>query len=278
MLGRKVPGFAPASPWALRLPQKFLFLLFLSGLFTLCFGALFLLPHSSRFKRFFLAPRARQPGLEAVPEVPGLPLAGARESPPNPAPAAPAPGAEDPSSLASPRRRKGWPRRTQPTRPREEATAPRSGGGGRGEGPQEGSPPFSFDFHAFRSRLRHPVLGSRSRGSEEPQSLVHTQREKIKEVRTLSSAPKEKTLLGFHPLPGPSSRPVPGRLWTRLAPPAPSSLLPNCPPRVPSVIPTPGQWQLNLWTAPNPNPTPRLRSFQPRPQPRWAPSCLWSCW
>lgn len=182
MLGRKVPGFAPASPWALRLPQKFLFLLFLSGLFTLCFGALFLLPHSSRFKRFFLAPRVRQPGLEAVPEVPGLPLAGARESPPNPAPAAPAPGEEDPSSLASPRRRKGWPRRTQPTRPREEATVPRGGGGGRGEGPQEGSPPFSFDFHAFRSRLRHPVLGTRTRGSEEPQSLVQTQREKIKEM------------------------------------------------------------------------------------------------
>ncbi|EPQ13292.1 Mannosyl-oligosaccharide 1,2-alpha-mannosidase IC [Myotis brandtii] len=39
-----------------------------------------------------------------------------------------------------------------------------------------------FDFHAFRSRLRHPVLGTRTRGSEEPQSLVQTQREKIKEM------------------------------------------------------------------------------------------------
>ncbi|XP_005875326.1 PREDICTED: mannosyl-oligosaccharide 1,2-alpha-mannosidase IC [Myotis brandtii] len=44
------------------------------------------------------------------------------------------------------------------------------------------SPRFSFDFHAFRSRLRHPVLGTRTRGSEEPQSLVQTQREKIKEM------------------------------------------------------------------------------------------------
>lgn len=45
MLMRKVPGFVPASPWGLRLPQKFLFLLFLSGLITLCFGALFLHPN-----------------------------------------------------------------------------------------------------------------------------------------------------------------------------------------------------------------------------------------
>lgn len=182
MLMRKAPGFVPASPWGLRLPQKFLFLLFLSGLFTLCFGALFLLPNSSRLKRFFLAPRTQQPGLEGVPEVPGRPLAGEQESPPNPAPAAPAPGEADPSSLASPRRRKGWARRTQPTRPREEATAARSGGGGRAEAPQEGSLAFSFDFNAFRSRLRHPVLGTRTRGSAEPQSLVQTRREKIKEM------------------------------------------------------------------------------------------------
>lgn len=277
-----MPGFAPASPWALRLPQKFLFLLFLSGLFTLCFGALFLLPHSSRFKRFFLAPRARQPGLEAVPEVPGLPLAGARESPPNPAPAAPAPGAEDPSSLASPRRRKGWPRRTQPTRPREEATVPRGGGGGRGEGPQEGSPPFSFDFHAFRSRLRHPVLGTRTRGSEEPQSLVQTQREKIKEVRTLLP-PKREDPPG---LPSPS-RPVvtPGPWWALDSPGAPCTLL--SPPKLPASAPPsdPYPWPVaaepldrHPHPPPAPTPTPRLRSFQPRPQPRWAPSCLWSCW
>ncbi|XP_069080021.1 mannosyl-oligosaccharide 1,2-alpha-mannosidase IC [Pleurodeles waltl] len=47
--GMSSPGFS------LRLSQKFLFLLFLSGLITLCFGALFLLPNSSRFKRIFLA-------------------------------------------------------------------------------------------------------------------------------------------------------------------------------------------------------------------------------
>uniref|UniRef100_A0A452UAG3 alpha-1,2-Mannosidase n=1 Tax=Ursus maritimus TaxID=29073 RepID=A0A452UAG3_URSMA len=48
--------------------------------------------------------------------------------------------------------------------------------------PQEGAIPFSFDFNAFRSRLRHPVLGTRADESKEPQSLVRAQREKIKEM------------------------------------------------------------------------------------------------
>ncbi|MXQ83159.1 hypothetical protein E5288_WYG018619 [Bos mutus] len=180
MLVRKVPGFVPASPWGLRLPQKFVFLLFLSGLVTLCFGALFLLPNSSRLKRLFLAPRTQQPGLEAVAQVASHPRARGQESPPNPAPAAPAPGKDDPGSQASSRRRKGWLRRTHPTGPREEATAAR-GGGATALRPQEGSVPSGFDFKAFRSRLRHPVLGTRTDRSKEPQSLVHTQREKIKE-------------------------------------------------------------------------------------------------
>uniref|UniRef100_A0A8C3W200 alpha-1,2-Mannosidase n=1 Tax=Catagonus wagneri TaxID=51154 RepID=A0A8C3W200_9CETA len=173
MLMRKVPGFVPASSWGLRLPQKFLFLLFLSGLITLCFGALFLLPNSSRLKRLFLAPRTQQPAMEAVAQVAGHSLAREQESPPNPAPAAPAPGKDDPSSQASPRR-KGWPRRTRLLDlPEEVAVAPR---------PQEGNIQSSFDFSAFRSRLRHPVLGTRVNKSKEPQSLVQTQREKIKEM------------------------------------------------------------------------------------------------
>ncbi|XP_024622629.1 mannosyl-oligosaccharide 1,2-alpha-mannosidase IC isoform X3 [Neophocaena asiaeorientalis asiaeorientalis] len=181
MLMRKVPVFVPASPWGLRLPQKFLFLLFLSGLVTLCFGALFLLPNSSRLKRLFLAPRTQQPGLEAVAQVAGHPLTREQESPPNPAPAAPAPGEDDPRSQASPRRRKGWLRRTRPTGPREEATAARASSA-TALRPQEGSISSSFDFNAFRSRLRHPVLGTRADKSKEPQSLVQSQREKIKEM------------------------------------------------------------------------------------------------
>ncbi|KAM6172287.1 mannosyl-oligosaccharide 1,2-alpha-mannosidase IC [Erethizon dorsatum] len=178
---RKVPGFVPASPWGLRLPQKFLFLLFLSGLVTLCFGALFLLPHSSRLKRLFLASRTQQPGLEVMAEVAGHSPAREQEPPPNPAPAAPAPGEDDPSSRAGPRRRKGWLRRTRPTGPREEATAAR-GSGVAALRPGEESIPFSFDFNAFRSRLRHPVLGTRTDESKEPQSRVRAQREKIKEM------------------------------------------------------------------------------------------------
>uniref|UniRef100_A0A2I3N876 alpha-1,2-Mannosidase n=1 Tax=Papio anubis TaxID=9555 RepID=A0A2I3N876_PAPAN len=180
MLMRKVPGFVPASPWGLRLPQKFLFLLFLSGLVTLCFGALFLLPHSSRLKRLFLAPRTQQPGLEVVAEIAGHAPAREQEPPPNPAPAAPAPGEDDPSSRASPRRRKGGLRRTRPTGPREEATAAR-GNSIPASRPGDEGISFRFDFNAFRSRLRHPVLGMRADESQEPQSRVRAQREKVKE-------------------------------------------------------------------------------------------------
>ncbi|XP_011833302.1 PREDICTED: mannosyl-oligosaccharide 1,2-alpha-mannosidase IC-like [Mandrillus leucophaeus] len=41
---------------------------------------------------------------------------------------------------------------------------------------------FRFDFNAFRSRLRHPVLGMRADESQEPQSRVRAQREKVKEM------------------------------------------------------------------------------------------------
>ncbi|KAM9244787.1 mannosyl-oligosaccharide 1,2-alpha-mannosidase IC isoform 2-T2 [Dugong dugon] len=181
MLMRKVPGFVPASSWGLRLPQKFLFLLFLSGLVTLCFGALFLLPHSSRLKRLFLAPRTQQPGLEVAADVVGHPPVREQKPPPDPAPAAPAPGEDDPSNRANHPRRNGWPRRTRPTGPREEATATR-GNGIAALGPRERSVPFSFDFKAFRSRLHHPVLGMRPDESKEPQSQVRAQREKVKEM------------------------------------------------------------------------------------------------
>uniref|UniRef100_A0ABK0L7B6 alpha-1,2-Mannosidase n=1 Tax=Rattus norvegicus TaxID=10116 RepID=A0ABK0L7B6_RAT len=180
MLVRKVPGFVPASSWGLRLPQKFLFLLFLSGLVTLCFGALFLLPHSSRLKRLFSASRTQQPGLEVMAEIAGHHSVSEQEPPPNPAPAAPAPGEDDSGRLVGVLRRKGWLRRTRPTGPREE--------GNRVSAlrPQEESVRFSFDYNSFRSRLRHPVLGTRTDESQESQSLVRAQREKIKEMMRFS--------------------------------------------------------------------------------------------
>ncbi|XP_049323533.1 mannosyl-oligosaccharide 1,2-alpha-mannosidase IA isoform X2 [Astyanax mexicanus] len=54
MVFRKIPGVS-APGMGLRLSQKFVFLLFLSGLVTLCFGALFFLPDSVRLKRIFLS-------------------------------------------------------------------------------------------------------------------------------------------------------------------------------------------------------------------------------
>ncbi|KAE8624531.1 hypothetical protein XENTR_v10005977 [Xenopus tropicalis] len=54
MFLRKISGIFPAG-FGLRLSQKFIFLLFLSGFITLCFGTLFLLPDTSKFKRIFLS-------------------------------------------------------------------------------------------------------------------------------------------------------------------------------------------------------------------------------
>ncbi|XP_061676895.1 mannosyl-oligosaccharide 1,2-alpha-mannosidase IA isoform X1 [Syngnathoides biaculeatus] len=64
MVFRKLPGVS-ASGMGLRLSQKFVFLLFLSGLVTLCFGALFFLPDSVRLKRIFLSKSESQPATAA---------------------------------------------------------------------------------------------------------------------------------------------------------------------------------------------------------------------
>ncbi|XP_077881753.1 mannosyl-oligosaccharide 1,2-alpha-mannosidase IC isoform X3 [Ictidomys tridecemlineatus] len=192
MLMRKVPGFVPASPWGLRLPQKFLFLLFLSGLVTLCFGALFLLPHSSRLKRLFLAPRAQKPGLELVAEVGGRSPPGKQEPPRNPALAEPALGARH--HRVSPRR-KEWMRRAQHlkewiprARPTEEHIPTTAS-----------SSLLRFDFEAFQRRLRHPVLGTRAE-STEPQSPVRAQREKIKEMMQFAWASYRRYAMGKNEL------------------------------------------------------------------------------
>nr|XP_051676125.1 mannosyl-oligosaccharide 1,2-alpha-mannosidase IC [Oryctolagus cuniculus] len=160
MLWLKVSGFQPPSVRRLRLQRKFHFLLFLSGLVTLCFGALFLLP-------LFLPPRIQQPDQEVVADVSSHLLAHGLLPPPKPAPAAPALGEHEPRSQSRILRKKGGARRMWPT-----IAAIR---------PKNKSVLFSFDFNAFRSRLRHPVLGT---GADEKssQSPVGAQREKIKEM------------------------------------------------------------------------------------------------
>uniref|UniRef100_A0A8D0GH13 Uncharacterized protein n=1 Tax=Sphenodon punctatus TaxID=8508 RepID=A0A8D0GH13_SPHPU len=180
LLLRKLPGM-PGWPAALglRLPQKFLFLLFLSGLLTLCFGALFLLPDSSRFKRLFL-PR-RTTTTTAAADLPRSPQAAAAE-PHRASPAA--------SQLHHHRGKLSSP----PGMDAPPAQTAASAGGNKqqvqpGEGAAEeetdGAPaaartraPFRFDYERFHRSLRHPVLGTP--GSEEPETCAR--RLKIKEM------------------------------------------------------------------------------------------------
>nr|XP_020838807.1 mannosyl-oligosaccharide 1,2-alpha-mannosidase IC isoform X2 [Phascolarctos cinereus] len=177
MLMRKTPAFAPASVFGVRLSHKFLFLLFLSGLITLCFGALFLLPSSYRFRRLFLPLRpqrlATAPGA-GEPEPGDQTQGRGQEPPPNPAPA--------PGALAVGPGRGGRHPPGGPTTPWEEAGATR---GQQTPGAATGLPraPKSrplptLVFEEFRSRLRHPVLGTK--GNSDAKSLA--QREKIKEM------------------------------------------------------------------------------------------------
>ncbi|XP_074074181.1 mannosyl-oligosaccharide 1,2-alpha-mannosidase IC isoform X1 [Macrotis lagotis] len=171
MLMRKTPAFAPASVFGVRLSHKFLFLLFLSGLITLCFGALFLLPSSYRFRRLFLPLRPQR--LAAAPGA-GEAQAGGQEPPPNPAPA--------PGALAVGPGRGGRHPPGGPTTPWEEAGATRGqqtpGAATRLPRDPKSRPLPTLVFEEFRSRLRHPVLGTRS--NSDAKSLA--QREKIKEM------------------------------------------------------------------------------------------------
>ncbi|XP_038613937.1 LOW QUALITY PROTEIN: mannosyl-oligosaccharide 1,2-alpha-mannosidase IC [Tachyglossus aculeatus] len=138
MGARKAAALSPAGALGLRRPHRLaLLLLGLSGLATLAFGALFLLPESARLKRLFLPPKPA--------ERPDLP----------PAPAAPGP--RDPARRA---RRPGGGAgagRPRPDRHPTDGPSPRARLRPRA---RPSPPPFSFDFARFRSRLRHRVLGS----------------------------------------------------------------------------------------------------------------------
>ncbi|KAG8143117.1 hypothetical protein E2320_000398 [Naja naja] len=182
LLPRKWPGWPP-SP--LRLPQKFLFLLFLSGLLTLCFGALFLLPDSSRVKRLFL-PRHGGAELEAPRSPPPGPGLG-RHLPANASPPAPPPPPSrhlrDPADLPPAAHSEPASRRTRPPRrpaAEQSDSAPPL---------QQTRAPFRFDYASFRQRLRHPVLGGRRGSTEEPDTRVR--RLKIKEI--LQRKPDDKS-------------------------------------------------------------------------------------
>ncbi|TFK13460.1 calcium-binding protein 8 [Platysternon megacephalum] len=175
LLLRKLPGM-PGWPAALglRLPQKFLFLLFLSGLLTLCFGALFLLPDSSRFKRLFL-PRRAAAGDSDLPRSPPAAAAEPRHA----SPAAPR-RLRDKLRAAA---RLGAPPAHTSAGGSKQQVQPGEGGAEAGTdsaptAPRQTRAPFRFDYEKFHSSLRHPVLGRR--GGEEPETRAR--RLKIKEM------------------------------------------------------------------------------------------------
>ncbi|XP_065433221.1 mannosyl-oligosaccharide 1,2-alpha-mannosidase IC isoform X2 [Chrysemys picta bellii] len=179
LLLRKLPGM-PGWPAALglRLPQKFLFLLFLSGLLTLCFGALFLLPDSSRFKRLFLPRRAAA----GDSDLPRSPPAAAAAEPRHASPAAPR-RLRDKLRAAA---RLGAPPAHTSAGGSKQQVQPGEGGAEAGTesapaapaAPRQTRAPFRFDYEKFHSSLRHPVLGRR--GGEELETRAR--RLKIKEM------------------------------------------------------------------------------------------------
>ncbi|KAM8796109.1 mannosyl-oligosaccharide 1,2-alpha-mannosidase IC [Eudromia elegans] len=184
VLLRKLPGM-PGWPAALglRLPQKFLFLLFLSGLLTLCFGALFLLPDSSRFKRLFLPRRAAAASASASSSsASSSSSTGDTELPRSP------PAAAEPrhASPAAPRRLRDKLRGAARLAAPPAHTAPGSRPQVRGAELASTAPaaardartPSRFDYERFRQSLRHPVRGRRP--PEDPESRAR--RMKVKEM------------------------------------------------------------------------------------------------
>ncbi|XP_066838747.1 mannosyl-oligosaccharide 1,2-alpha-mannosidase IC [Anser cygnoides] len=181
VLLRKLPGM-PGWPAALglRLPQKFLFLLFLSGLLTLCFGALFLLPDSSRFKRLFLPRRATASSSTSSSasssstrdaDLPHSPPAAAE--PRHASPAAP-------RRLREKLRAAGPPAHTAAASRQQVHSDERRRELDTGAPPaaRETRAPFRFDYERFRRSLRHPVRGGRP--GEDPDNRAR--RMKIKEM------------------------------------------------------------------------------------------------
>ncbi|XP_064028929.1 mannosyl-oligosaccharide 1,2-alpha-mannosidase IC isoform X1 [Pogoniulus pusillus] len=191
VLLRKLPGM-PGWPAALglRLPQKFLFLLFLSGLLTLCFGALFLLPDSSRFKRLFLPRRATASATSSSSSSSASSSSASSSTRDADLPRSP-PAAAEPrhASPAAPRRLREKLRTAARMAAPPAHTAPGSrqqvqGGEQRAQPATEESParetraPFRFDYERFRRSLRHPVRGRRA--GEDPETRAR--RMKIKEM------------------------------------------------------------------------------------------------
>uniref|UniRef100_A0A673JLD1 alpha-1,2-Mannosidase n=1 Tax=Sinocyclocheilus rhinocerous TaxID=307959 RepID=A0A673JLD1_9TELE len=144
MVLRKLPGVS-ASGMGLRLSQKFVFLLFLSGLVTLCFGALFFLPDTVRLKRIFLSKNENPPSVTH--------------------------GARTVERSVGSRAQEEWsPARAQEPAAKDERVTSAAHNGERGS---------AYSYEAFKSCLLKPALG-KNQGTP-PDSETLQRREKVKE-------------------------------------------------------------------------------------------------
>ncbi|XP_039596706.1 mannosyl-oligosaccharide 1,2-alpha-mannosidase IA [Polypterus senegalus] len=182
MFLRKLPGVS-ASGMGLRLSQKFVFLVFLSGLVTLCFGALFFLPDSARLKRIFLSGAETQT-LEAA----TLAKEGIRKSDKSHDSFRDlTPGKGDPGALGKPSKAdKSGDKNPEehnlpkgpPQKIRQTVGAGREDRGGDTEPSERGA--YQYDYDKFRACLKKPTLGANRGKPSDPQSQAR--RAKVKEM------------------------------------------------------------------------------------------------
>ncbi|XP_077950645.1 mannosyl-oligosaccharide 1,2-alpha-mannosidase IA isoform X1 [Gasterosteus aculeatus] len=194
MVFRKLPGVS-ASGMGLRLSQKFVFLLFLSGLVTLCFGALFFLPDSVRLKRIFLSKTETQPvtvGSGSGSENDALDHS-KRPKVPERARAVPAARGETSTKLKSLSRRPAASREAPEERPagggraQEERTASRSRTESASAGAtssDRGASSDTFSYDRFKGCLLKPPLGRDTGRPSDPET--NERREKVKEMMKFS--------------------------------------------------------------------------------------------
>ncbi|XP_016104571.1 mannosyl-oligosaccharide 1,2-alpha-mannosidase IA isoform X1 [Sinocyclocheilus grahami] len=189
MVLRKLPGVS-ASGMGLRLSQKFVFLLFLSGLVTLCFGALFFLPDTVRLKRIFLS-KNENPAVtvghdnELSKKVPGDPEhqrvalkggEGANVKLKVSRKPSVTHGARTVERSVGSRAQEEWsPARAQEPAARDERVTSAAHNGERGS---------AYSYEAFKSCLLKPALG-RNQGTP-PDSETLQRREKVKEMMTFA--------------------------------------------------------------------------------------------
>lgn len=186
MVFRKLPGVS-ASGMGLRLSQKFVFLLFLSALVTLCFGALFFLPDSVRLKRIFLSKTETQPVTVGSENDVREHLKRPKEQD-HPRGMTFAKG-ETSTRLKSLRRKPPLSPETKEdrlfggraqeeltgSRSRTEAASEKASAGDRGSGSD------TFSYARFQRCLLNPPLGRDNGKPSDPKT--HERREKVKEVR-----------------------------------------------------------------------------------------------